>query len=76
MGTAGTVSIQDLNNYILNPLNNNQTNSETMLDYVIEKITKDNSNAYESSVLQTLKAGSEVEYYDGVIKSLLKAFSK
>lgn len=76
LGTAGTVSIQDLNNYILNPLNNNQTNSETMLDYVIEKITKDNSNAYESSVLQTLKAGSEVEYYDGVIKSLLKAFSK
>ncbi len=74
LSTTGSASVQDLNNYILNPLNNNETNSETMLDYVIEKMTSDNFNSYQSSVLQSLKDGKEIKYYDGVIKDLVKAF--
>lgn len=75
LSTTGSATISDLNNYILNPLNNNATNQKTMLDYVIEQISLDKFNSYQSAVLQTLKGDSEIAYYDGVIKDLVKAFS-
>lgn len=76
LNTNQTVSLSDLNSYVLNPLNNNLTNQKTMLDYVIEKISIDNYNAYQSSVLQKLKKDNEIVYYDNILKDLVKAFSK
>ena len=76
LNTNGTVTLSDLNSYVLNPLNNNHTNQKTMLDYVIEKISIDNYNAYQSSVLQKLKNDNEIVYYDNILKDLVKAFSK
>lgn len=76
LNTNGTVTLSDLNSYVLNPLNNNLTNQKTMLDYVIEKISIDNYNAYQSSVLQKLKNDNEIVYYDNILKDLVKAFSK
>ena len=70
---AENVTLQQLNDYILNPLNNNETNSKSLLDYVIEQISYSNYSAYESSVLQSLKTETP-NYYDAVINQLVDAF--
>ena len=72
---AANVTLQQLNDYILNPLNNNETNSKSLLDYVIEQISYSNYSAYESSVLQSLKTETP-NYYDAVINQLVEAFRK
>ncbi len=74
--TNGTATLQDLNSYVLNPLNNNSTNQKTMLDYVIEKINIDNFTAYQSSVLSELKGTKEIYTNKQVLLDLVKAFSK
>ncbi len=73
--SAPEVNTQKLNDHILNPLNNNDTNSKTMLDYVIEQITYSNYSGYEKSLLNQLKTEGSVNYYSAVLNELLAKFS-
>ncbi|MBR1925470.1 MAG: hypothetical protein IJ837_01280 [Clostridia bacterium] len=75
LNTDQTATIEDLNNYVLNPLNNNETNKKTMLDYVIEQISISNYSKYQSSVLAGLKENKTINYYEGVLKQLVEKFS-
>lgn len=71
----GSVTIQQLNDHILNPLNNNETNSKTMLDYTIEQIEYSNYSSYESTILAGLRDEKDINFYSGVINQLVSAFS-
>ena len=73
--TDGTVTMQQLNDYILNPLNNNDTNSKTMLDYVIGKISFSHYSDYEQSLLNSLESEYEIQYDNSIINELLSKFS-
>ena len=61
----GTISLLDLDNFLLNPLNN-----KTMLDKVIEQISISNYSAHESSLLSQIKSGKEIVYYRSVYENL------
>ena len=75
LNTNGTATIEELDNYVLNPLNNNQTNRKTMLDYVIEQISIGNFTKYQSSALEELKENKKITYYKNVLNQLVKKFS-
>lgn len=84
LNTQGYVTVEQLDNFVLNPLNDNTkynkneaigNYSKTMLDYVIEQITYDHYSAYQSGVLQTLQGDNEFVDYSAVINELVKKFS-
>ena len=62
----GTVSVVELSNFYLNPLNN-----KTMLDKVIEQIAISNYASHEKSLLAQIKSGKETVYYKGAYEKLL-----
>ncbi len=81
--TNGEVTVEMLNNYVLNPLNNNskyceneatKTYAKTMLDYIIEKISFDNYSAYQSNYLNNLKGSENPEVNQSVVNQLVDAF--
>ena len=62
----GTVSVVELSNFYLNPLNN-----KTMLDKVIEQIAVSNYASHEKYLLAQIKSGKETVYYKGAYEKLL-----
>lgn len=71
-----TPTLSQLDEIVLNPLNNNETNSKTMLDYVIDQISNSKYSSYESSTLANLKSTGSVNYYSSVVSQLVSKFSK
>mgnify|MGYP007068176243 CR=1 FL=1 len=69
-----SATLAELNDFVLNPLNNNSTNRKTLLDYVIEQTSYSNYSAYESSLLSNLKNDGTVNIYNSVIDQIVKAF--
>ena len=70
---SATLSI--LNNIFINPFDeyasNGVTNGKTMLDVVIEQITKSNYANHEQALIEQIIGDRTITYYSNVYKSLL-----
>ncbi len=70
-----SATLSSLNNIFINPFDeyasNGVTNGKTMLDVVIEQITKSNYANHEQALIEQIIGDRTITYYSNVYKSLL-----